>query len=90
MRLLDVMGKRWSLRILWELQDARLSFRELRARCDDVSPSSLNARLRELRELDLVDLTPEGYGYTAWGRQLGTRLIDLDQWAGTWDQNRTR
>ena len=89
MRLLDVMGKRWSLRILWELQDDRLSFRELRERCDDVSPSSLNARLKELRALDLVDLTKEGYGYTSWGRQLGERLIDLDQWAGKWDEERT-
>jgi hypothetical protein len=45
MRLLDVLGKRWTLRVLWELRDERLTFRELRERCDDVSPTSLNHRL---------------------------------------------
>ena len=45
MRLLDVLGKRWTLQVLWELRDERLTFRELRERCDDVSPTSLNHRL---------------------------------------------
>lgn len=86
MRLLDTIGKRWSLRVLWELRDCRLSFRELRVRCDDVSPSSLNVRLKELRALSLVDLTDEGYGYTPWGEELGRQLLDLNQWAGKWDK----
>ena len=86
MRLFDTMGKRWSLRILWELRESRLTFRELRARCSDVSPTSLNARLKELRELNLVDLTDAGYGYTPWGEELGTQLLALNQWAEKWDK----
>ncbi len=85
MRLLDTMGKRWTLRILWELRDSRLTFRELRARCDDISPTSLNARLKELRALDLVDLTDAGYGYTLWGEELGGQLLTLSRWADKWD-----
>ena len=86
MRLLDAMGKRWSLRILWELRESRLTFRELRARCNDVSPTSLNARLKELRALNLVELTDEGYGYTRWGEELGTQLLALSRWADKWDK----
>ena len=86
MRLLDAMGKRWSLRIMWELRENRLTFRELRARCNDVSPTSLNARLKELRALNLLELTEGGYGHTRWGAELGTQLSALNQWAEKWDK----
>lgn len=86
MRLLDTLGKRWSLRVLWELRDTRLTFRELQARCDNVSPTSLNARLKELRALQLIDLTDAGYGYTKWGKELGEQMITLDIWASKWDE----
>ena len=86
MRLLDAMGKRWALRILWELRENRLTFRELQACCSDVSPTSLNTRLKELRALNLVDLTDEGYGYTQWGEELGGQLLSLNHWAEKWDQ----
>jgi DNA-binding HxlR family transcriptional regulator len=87
MRLLDVLGKRWSLRILWELRDERLTFRELRGRCDDVSPTSLNARLKELRALRLIDHDDAGFGYTRWGRELGEQLLALNAWAQRWDRD---
>ena len=80
------MGKRWTLRILWELRDQRLSFRQLRTRCSDVSPTSLNARLKDLRRLDLVDHTDDGYGYTQWGEELGAQLLELSRWADRWDE----
>ncbi|MGD8829732.1 MAG: winged helix-turn-helix transcriptional regulator [Pseudomonadales bacterium] len=90
MRLLDVLGRRWSLRILWELRDERLTFRELQARCDDVSPTSLNQRLKELRALDLVDHDDAGFGYTRWGRELGEHLIRLSDWSRRWDRESRR
>ena len=34
MAALDLLGRRWALRVLWELRGGPLSFRELRARCD--------------------------------------------------------
>lgn len=84
MRLLDVLGRRWSLRILWELRGERLTFRELRARCDDVSPTSLSQRLKDLREFGLVDHDGSGFGYTKWGRELGPYLAELDGWSRRW------
>ena len=62
MALLDLLGRRGTLRLLWELRDGHpQSFRLLRASADDMSPSVLNARLKELREACLVELVEAGY-----------------------------
>lgn len=84
MVLLDVLGRRWTLRILWELRDDRLTFRELRERCEEVSPSVLNERLKTLRSLGLVDHADAGYGHTAAGRELGSELLRLARFADRW------
>src|ERR1035438_10591410 len=65
MVLLDLLGRRWSLRILWELREQTLTSRALRAACDEASPTVLQARLSELREAGLVELAATGgYGPT--------------------------
>jgi len=84
MVLLDLLGQRWTLRIIWELRSERLSFRPLRAQCDDVSPTVLNTRLKALREFGIVDLDEDGYGLTRAGRELGVQLAALDGWARRW------
>ncbi|MBO6940271.1 MAG: helix-turn-helix transcriptional regulator [Deltaproteobacteria bacterium] len=81
MVLLDAVGKRWTLRILWELRGEPLTFRALRAAADDVSPSVLNGRLSELRELGIVELGDDGYTMTEAGRELGDVLMALNGWA---------
>lgn len=84
MVLLDVLGQRWTLRLLWELSQGPGNFRELRARCDDLSPTVLNKRLKELRELSLVALREDGYALTPTGQSLITVLMPLDAWAKDW------
>ena len=84
MVLLDHLGKRWTLRILWELRVGRLTFRALRSICDDVSPTLLNTRLKELRVLALVDLADTGFGLTPAGQELVAQFTHLDQWAEKW------
>jgi DNA-binding HxlR family transcriptional regulator len=86
MVLVDVLGQRWTLRILWEMRGGRLTFRELQERCGGVSPTVLNERLRTLRELDIVDHSDGGYGMTAQGAALGRELGRLDRWANQWAQ----
>jgi DNA-binding HxlR family transcriptional regulator len=81
MQVLDVLGRRWALRILWELRDGPQTFRELRTACDDVSPSSLNQRLAELRTVGAVERRDEGYALTAAGVRLGAIVLDLHRWA---------
>ena len=56
MALLDLLGRRWTLRIVWELREGALTSRALRAACDDASPTILQPRLTELREAGLVEL----------------------------------
>lgn len=81
MVLIEALGKRWALRLLWELREGPLSFRALRAAADDVSPSVLNTRLAELRELGIVEWVEEGYQLSEAGRRLGPILLQLDTWA---------
>jgi DNA-binding HxlR family transcriptional regulator len=81
MRVLDILGRRWALRVLWELRDEPLSFRTLRERCDDVSPSVLNERVAELKDLGVLESSDEGYGLTPAGEQLGRILLSLHKWA---------
>lgn len=85
MVLLDLLGRRWALRIVCELRDARLTFRALQDACGGTSPSVLNQRLKELRENQLVDLVePDGYGLTPYGHQLRQSLQPLIEWSKRW------
>jgi DNA-binding HxlR family transcriptional regulator len=85
MAALDLLGRRWALRVLWELRDGRpVSFRDLRERCDSMSTSVLNQRLHELREAGLVDVGEGGYLLTPSGAQLHSALTPLDAWAKRW------
>ena len=85
MALIDLIGRRWVLRIIWELRGRPLTFRMLQAACGGLSPSVLNQRLRALRETALVELSPdEGYGLTALGRELLAKFVPLAQWAEKW------
>jgi DNA-binding HxlR family transcriptional regulator len=89
MVLLDLLGRRWALRVLWELREGPESFRALRDRCEGVSPSVLNARLAELRESGLVELREgEGYALTRPASELGPLLLDLDRFAKRWARRR--
>lgn len=89
MALLDLLGRRWALRIGWELRDGEaLSFRELQQRCDGASSSVINDRLRELREAGIVELGAEGYRLTAGGTALLDLLLPLDRWAKRWAATR--
>lgn len=88
MVLLDLLGKRWTLRILWELEGGHETFRGLQARCGGVSPTVLNNRLKDLRDAGLVVSGPDGYQMTPDGRALGQHLIALNAWAQDWAARR--
>src|SRR6516164_5735485 len=85
MALLDLLGRRWALRVLWELrEERRLTFRELLA-ASETSPSVLNTRLKELRESGIVAHDAEaGYRLTREGVDLLDRLMPLHEWADSW------
>src|SRR5882672_7980128 len=76
MALLDLLGRRWTLRILWELREGAATFRELRDRCGGVSPTVLNERLRELREAEIAELARAGDGGAKGEDEGGFRLTE--------------
>ena len=84
MAAFDLLGRRWALRVLWELRSGAHAFRPLQAACDDVSPAVLNTRLRELRDAGLVLRVAEGYALTRLGEQLIEALAPLDAWSRRW------
>jgi DNA-binding HxlR family transcriptional regulator len=85
MAALDLLGRRWSLRILWELRDGPLGARALRGRCDAMSSSVLYGRLRDLTAAGLVGKDEDdAYVLTEAGRSLGDALAPLDRWAQAW------
>ena len=78
---LDLLGRRWSMRVIWELRRDSLRFAELRGRAG-VSPSVLAQRLRELSGAGIIERTPQRrYRLTPAGRELGRVLYDLNRWA---------
>jgi DNA-binding HxlR family transcriptional regulator len=87
MVLFDILGRRWSMRILWELNQKNHTFNNLRRDCDDVSPSTLKLRLTELQEYDLVEnIGDEGYALTPIGFELMDKISYLRNWADKWKQ----
>ena len=87
MALLDLLGRRWTLRILWELREEVLGFRVLQERCDAMSPSVLSQRLTELREADIIEQNGEGnYALTKEGVTLLHSLAPLNDWAKEWSK----
>jgi DNA-binding HxlR family transcriptional regulator len=84
MAALDLLGRRWALRILWELRVGALSFRALQDACEAISPAVLNTRLRELRDVEVVELGDDGYVLSAVGRDLCEALGPLEKWSNRW------
>jgi DNA-binding HxlR family transcriptional regulator len=85
MAALDLLGRRWALRVLWELRDGSLGFRELRQRCDGMSSSVLSDRLAELTEAGLVTKDEhERHALTRLGRELGVAIEPLSAWSQRW------
>jgi DNA-binding HxlR family transcriptional regulator len=86
MALLDLLGRRTALRVLWELSKSDLKFRPLQAAAE-TSPGVLNARLRELRQAGVVDAGPDGYRLTNRGRSLTELLLPLHSWSEEWAEH---
>jgi len=89
MAALDLLGRRWALRVLWELRGGAVGARVLLERCPGLSSSVLYDRLRELTQAGLVTQDPDDrYRLTAVGRSLGTAIEPLDSWSKKWARSR--
>lgn len=85
MAAMDLLGRRWALRVLWELGNEPMRALELKDRCDDMSSSVLYQRLRELSEAGLVVRDGEGrFAITPLGGDLRGALEPLNAWSRRW------
>ncbi len=85
MALLDLLGQRWALRVLWEMREGeRLGFRALQERCQISSPNVLTARLKELCHAGVLQQESDGYQLSDSGRALLQALKPLAAWAEDW------
>lgn len=87
MAAMDLFGRRWALRVMWELREGPVGARALLARCEGLSSSVLYERLRDLNDALLVAQGDNGeYELTKLGRELGDCLQPLDAWARRWSK----
>ena len=87
MALLDLLGRRWTLRIMWELREGSLTSRALRTACDEASPTVMQTRLSELRAAGLIELAQgDGYGLTELGKELNETFLPLHHFAERWSK----
>ncbi len=84
MALFDLLGRGWAMGVVWNLASGPATFRELQRRCESISPTMLNRRLKELRLCGIIARTTEGYRLTERGRALYRLLLPLGDWAREW------
>ena len=84
-QLLALLEARYAIRVLWALRDGHAqTFRLLQDSVGNITPNTLNTRIKELREAGLMTHGSEGYVVTASGADLLKRLGDLPAFAAKW------
>ena len=84
-QLFERLECRYALRVLWALRDGHpQTFRLLQDSVGGITPNTLNTRIKELREVGLIDHGSDGYAVTASGSDLLKRLSDVQAFANRW------
>ena len=79
---MELLGQRWMLRIIRELEPGPLGFLELRRRMDNCSSSMLSVRLQTLQAAGVVvKRADKAYELTPSGTALAEALASLWGWA---------
>ena len=84
-QLLELLESRYAMRVLWALRDGHpQTFRLLQDSVGQITPNTLNTRVKELRAAGLLTHGTDGYTVTPSGADLLKRLSDLQAFAGKW------
>jgi DNA-binding HxlR family transcriptional regulator len=84
MALFDLLGRSWTLGVIWHLYSAPSTFRDLQSYCESISPTVLNRRLKELTTANLIERNVQGYVLTKKGEELYHMLSPFGTWAKSW------
>ena len=86
--LLDLLGGKWKVIILWHLQEGMLRFSELRKRMPSITQKMLTQQLRELEQKEMVlrkvyaEVPPRvEYQLTPKGKLIRPLLQEMHQWS---------
>jgi DNA-binding HxlR family transcriptional regulator len=90
-QLLELLESRYAMRVLWALRDGHpQTFRLLQDSVGNITPNTLNTRVKELRAAGLLTHGTDGYIVTPVGADLLKRLNDLQAFAGKWVANQVK
>jgi DNA-binding HxlR family transcriptional regulator len=84
MALFDLLGSSWAMGVIWQLQNGPYTFRDLQEKCESISPSILNSRIKDLKKADVVERTLDGYQLTERGNRLVELLRPFGEWSREW------
>ncbi|WP_299442933.1 helix-turn-helix domain-containing protein [uncultured Aquimarina sp.] len=87
MVIFDLLGRSWSMGIIWHLNNGPSTFRKLQEYCENISPTTLNKRIKELTIADLIERTVDGYTLTKQGLELFKLIHPLGKWAKQWAED---
>lgn len=84
MALFDLLGRSWALGVVWQLSRGPMTFRQLQESCEQVSPTVLNKRIKELTSSGFLERGTSGYQLTATGMELFELLKPFGAWSKKW------
>ncbi len=84
MALFDLLGRTWAIGVIWQLQNGPYTFRELQEKCESISPSILNSRIKDIIKADIAERTVNGYQLTKRGNKLIKLLRPFGEWSKEW------
>jgi DNA-binding HxlR family transcriptional regulator len=84
-QLLSLLESRYAIRVLWALKDGHpQTFRILQDSVGNITPNTLNTRIKELRAAGFLTHGSDGYLATTMGLDLLKRMGDLAAFANKW------
>jgi DNA-binding HxlR family transcriptional regulator len=90
-QLLELLEARYALRVLWALKDGHpQTFRLLQDSVGQITPNTLNTRIKELRAAGLLHHDGDGYIVTTMGADLLKRLTELPAFAAKWTASQAK
>jgi DNA-binding HxlR family transcriptional regulator len=90
-QLLELLESRYALRVLWALKNGHpQTFRLLQDSIGQITPNTLNTRIKELRAAGLLNHDGDGYIVTSTGADLLKRLNELPAFASKWSASQTK
>lgn len=90
-QLLSLLESRYAMRVLWALRDGHAqTFRLLQDSVGGITPNTLNTRIKELREANLVTHNADGYSVTTAGTDLLKRLAEIQAFAVKWSNSQAK